>query len=157
MVPRHTGHVGSSPVSGLLDEKGTIGVSPGLPVISGLECRSEYVVNESVYCSAENRYGSATCPPLWTNNYCRHRTIYRCQRRRAACCARQPRRPKIVRFKTKQPASVRSAQTSVGHRRLAQVTGRTSKTPTRLKLRDSQDEKASLICCKCDDLWRNRW
>ena len=30
MVPRHTGHVGcSSPASGVLDEKGIIGVSPG--------------------------------------------------------------------------------------------------------------------------------
>jgi hypothetical protein len=61
MVPRQTGHVGcSSPVSGFLDDKEIIGVSPGLPVICGLECRSEFAVNESVYCFAENRYGSAT-------------------------------------------------------------------------------------------------
>jgi hypothetical protein len=61
MLPRHTGQVGcSSPDSGLSDEKGIIGVSPGLPIIGGLECRSELAVNERLYCSAENRYGSAT-------------------------------------------------------------------------------------------------
>jgi hypothetical protein len=76
MVPRHTGHVGcSGPVSGFLDEKEIIGVSPGLPVICGLECRSECAVNESVYCSAENRYGSATLGTLRTNNARTHHTL----------------------------------------------------------------------------------
>ena len=61
MVPRHTGHAGCSGAdSGFVDEKGIIGVSPALPIMGGLECRSEFAVNESVYCSAENRYGSAT-------------------------------------------------------------------------------------------------
>ena len=66
MLPRHTGQVGcSTPASGFLDEKAIIGVSPGLPyIIGGLECRSGFAVNESVYCSAENRYGSATLGPL---------------------------------------------------------------------------------------------
>jgi hypothetical protein len=65
MLPRHTGQVGcSTPASGFLDEKAIIGVSPGLPIIGGLECRSELAVNERVYCSAENRYGSATLGTL---------------------------------------------------------------------------------------------
>jgi len=102
MVPRQTGHVGcSSPASGVLDEKGIIGVSPGFPVIGGLECWSGFAVNESVYCSAENRYGNATldapCGPVATaimvsNNDGRH------------IDPAVSRGGVIARFKTKQPA-----------------------------------------------------
>jgi hypothetical protein len=82
MVPRHTRHVGcSSPASGVLDEKESLASPQGFPVIGGLECWSGFAVNESVYCSAENRYGSATLGTPWASSNRYHGV----QQRQQAC------------------------------------------------------------------------
>jgi hypothetical protein len=159
MVPRHTGHVGcSSPVSGFLDEKEIIGVSPGLPVICGLECRSEFAVNESVYCFAENRYGSATLGPLRTINTCARHTVD----------PRHPTAPSVGRAGATQDRPFQSDTTDSPSEALrhplfcmwhptrdrhgSSPRGEPARSQRGWKLCDSQDEKASFTCCKCDDI-----
>jgi hypothetical protein len=164
MVPRQTGHVGcSSPVSGFLDDKEIIGVSPGLPVICGLECQSEFAVNESVYCFAENRYGSATLGTQRTNkgreyipstNGSRPTPLFH------AAGATQD-RPFQTDTTDSFSQALRHPLSCMRHptrdRHGSSPRGEPARRQPGWKLCDSQDERASLTCCKCDDPWPNPW
>jgi hypothetical protein len=70
--------------------------------------------------------------------------------------------PKSSVSKRNDRPPVRSTQTSVvlsrgSHPRPHRSRAEPARAQPGPKLRDSQDGKASLICCKCDDLCRNRW
>jgi hypothetical protein len=90
MVPRHTGHVGcSSPASGVLDEKGIIGVSPGLPRHRriGMPVRVCSQRKRVLLCGKSLRQRNIGLP-LWTRSNRDHGVWQRQQAYRPACLTR---------------------------------------------------------------------